>query len=315
MTGAAHLTPDRTETLEQQRDAAAARYSRTSKERVEVARLVNKLEIAYGLQAGRGFVAWLEKGGFGHSTAINLRNAGRALASGMESTADSVTELAELGALLNRGKPRDEVKEIQQGNAARRVLAQEAGIGLNSAPFPSEHIDEVAAALVAVKQGYEKSNLTIPDTPELTLMMARIVNDTPNLPALVARMEGSPPAPLPLPGILAPLAYYSHLAGRTPRTCQHPRCGAPAAQLHHVPIWDDLPKRGHALESANVLDLCLRHHQTGGHAAAHGPAGFERWAEEGWGSTARLFAAMFREYVIWTQALLDTRTAPQEATP
>lgn len=301
-------------TLEEERDAIAAGWSRTAQQRVRLVEHLAQLQIRFEVQGGRGFKDWLRAATvpdsgervFSYGTVYNILDGITAVRHGV--TASGVSELAAIGRQLRKGHTVEEALRLVSEGKRKAEAAGDAGINVSSIPTPSEAVGEVAEALVRVKRAFELSNLTPPPTEELTLTALRIINrHTPEeLGAFIRSAEGAGRAPLQQPGTLTPLSMAAWLAARSPRVCQYPGCGSPATELHHVPL-PDLQKRSDVLADHNLLDLCLRHHQSGGVSAAHGTAGLEGWARDGWGGYDRLLAFLYTQHVRWTRELLATR--------
>lgn len=294
-------------TLEDERDAQARRLSATGLEREDIARHTHDILTRFNLQGGRHPVKWLEAGGYSHGHAIDMRDAGWALAHHMPSGA-GVSALAAQGRLMQtQGLSVVQVLMLTDEGNLRKAAAAAAGIGLGKLKYPEAASEELAGIYMHLAHMQKLAGLDPADLPEQTLTLLRLAASD-LTPERLQALEGeTPPSGSVAKPDAMPPTFLSHLRNRSPRTCEYPGCGAPGEEIHHLPLWPQLTKRGHHLDTVNVVDLCQRHHATGGQAAAHGTAGYQTWAERGWGSVERLTASRFLAYAEFAESALKEK--------
>ena len=290
--------------LEVQARALGARYSRTSDEREAIARDGHALIQQYELQGGQYGTRWLERHmGVSHATAVNLRRAGRALDTGA-AAGQGVSKLAEIGKWLEKGHSLQGAQHLADNLEARRKAAEEASIGVASVKYASNMTGEMASAYQAAVNVYAGSGVPIPPLPEMTVTLIQkgvsvLTRETARQDELGETPEQQAATPKPTrPG------FYGWLAEQHPRECDCDGCPEPWGQYHHVLTRHG--RRGHALESYNVLRLCHRHHQTGGAAAAHGPIKEHDWLTEQFGSPEHAWELMWNRTAQYAEWLKET---------
>lgn len=270
-------------TAEQQAEAQAWRYSKTSLEREDVARVLHGILAAHKPQHP---VEWLKARGFSHGSAVNLKAAGEALAAGA-ATGQGVSKLAKVGGWLKKTDPATsapytlaEAQRLANDTEAAKEATAAQRIGIGTVQYPTSAAQEVAGIYAALAETCEQAGVPVPpDTAEMTLLLARVAKS--NLtPAAVqqaelggARVRSDPPTP--------PLDLYTWLARQRCAVC-----GTTGTVLHHV--WlPDLPgapggRRHHDHKAQELLlPLCPPHHDQAQHAA-HTMKQAE-WSRSHWG--------------------------------
>lgn len=288
-------------TLEQQAAGLGQRYSKTSAEREAIARDAWGLLLAYEAQGGSHSLRWLEQhAGLSHSTASNLRDAGRALKMGAQ-PGQGVSQLAIVGRWLRKGKSLAEAQQIADDSAARKAAADAAGIGVASVKYPSHEAGSMAAAYTDTVQTLNAEGLPVPELPELTATLVQIGAQHATPEVLREVMTGSrQPEKVKSDIHLPALTFYDWLARQPCAVCQMP--GELRVELHHVRTFDIGDQVGgrrfkHDQGKELLLPLCPRHHRTA-QDAAHAE-GQDAWSTRHFGRPDAVYVLAARYLSSW----------------
>ena len=258
---------------EQRVQQLGQRWSLTNAERESIARAAYGEMMGYELEGGRHSLTWFERhAGVNHSTAVNIRDAGKALHAGAV-PGQGVTQLAYIGRQLAKGKTLAEAQQLATDSKARKEAAAAAGIDVGRVAYPEGSAEEMAGIYADLAHAYAAAGEEPPSVPEMTLQLARLAR--PRITPDVIRQEATG-ATLEQAQQQQATAQqqgqtlYSYVASQG--CCI---CGDLEPQLHHIRLPDTAGQVGgrryHEGKAKELLlPLCYRHHQTARDAVHQG---------------------------------------------
>ena len=281
MTQAEYRTlPTREERVQQ----LAQRWSLTNAERESVALAAWNEMQGYEFEGGRYALRWFERlTGLNHSTAVNIRDAGKALAKGAE-PGQGVTQLAYIGRQLAKGKTLEEAQQLATDSKARREAAAAAGIDVGRVAYPEGSAEEMAGIYAELTRAYADAGEQPPGVPEMTLQLARLARPRISPATITEEATGADPQQAQAQQQQRDqqaATLYSYVAAQG--CCI---CGDPEPHIHHVRLPDLTGQVGgrryhDSKEQELVLPLCQRHHQTAQDAVHNGSE--QAWAAANFG--------------------------------
>lgn len=260
-------------TREQRVQQLGQRWSKTAAEREAVALAGWEEMQGYEMEGGRYSLTWFERtAGLSHSTAVNIRDAGRALARGA-TPGQGVTQLAYIGRQLAKGKTLAEAQTLATDAKARKEAAAAAGIDIGRVAYPEGSAEEMAQTYAELTRAYAAAGEQPPGIPEMTLTLARIARRHISPATIQQEATGASPEQAEQrqqERDEKAATLYSYVARQG--CCI---CGDPDPHIHHVRLPDLQGQAGgrryHDSKAKElVLPLCPRHHQHAREAVHNG---------------------------------------------